>query len=89
MYAWWHTNGSFNDSLYSNPQVDQWLEDARINNDRAKRKQDYDNAQKQIVQDSPYVFTFFGVSPQISSTKIHNFTLYPDLMIRMAEVWKG
>ena len=31
----------------------------------------------------------FGTSAQISDTKIHNFTLYPDLMIRMAEVWKG
>jgi len=89
MYAWWHTGGSFNDSLYSNPQVDQWLDDARATADQSKRKQDYDNAQKQIVQDAPYVFTTFGVSAQISDTKIHNFTLYPDLMIRMTEVWKG
>jgi peptide/nickel transport system substrate-binding protein len=89
MYAWWHTGGSFNDSQYSNPQVDAWLDDARTTSDQSKRKQDYDNAQKQIVADAPYVFTFFGVSPQISDTKIHNFTLYPDLMIRMAEVWKG
>jgi peptide/nickel transport system substrate-binding protein len=89
MYAWWHTGGSFNDSQYSNPQVDQWLDDARTSADQAKRKADYDNAQKQIVQDAPYVFTTFGVSAQISDTKIHNFTLYPDLMIRMAEVWKG
>jgi len=89
MYAWWHTGGDFNDSQYSNSQVDAWLDDARTNADQAKRKQDYQNAQKQIVQDAPYVFTTFGVSPQISTTKIHNFTLYPDLMIRMAEVWKG
>jgi peptide/nickel transport system substrate-binding protein len=88
-YAWWHTGGSFNDSLYSNAQVDAWLDDARTTTDQAKRKTDYDNAQKQIVQDAPYVFTFFGVSAQISNTKIHAFTLYPDLMIRMAEVWKG
>jgi len=89
MYAWWHTGGDFNDSVYSNSQVDAWLEDARTSADQSKRKQDYDNAQKQIVQDAPYVFTTFGVSSQISDTKIHNFTLYPDLMIRMAEVWKG
>jgi peptide/nickel transport system substrate-binding protein len=89
MYAWWHTGGDFNDSQYSNSQVDAWLDDARTNADQAKRKQDYINAQKQLVQDAPYVFTSFGVSPQISNTKIHNFTLYPDLMIRMAEVWKG
>lgn len=88
-YAWWHTAGDFNDSLYSNSQVDAWLEDARTTADLSKRKQDYANAQKQIVTDAPYVFTSFGVSPQISSNKIHNFTLYPDGMIRMAEVWKG
>jgi peptide/nickel transport system substrate-binding protein len=89
MYAWWHTGGSFNDSLYSNAQVDSWLDDARTTSDQGKRKQDYDNAQKQIVGDAAYVFTSFGVSPQISSNKIHGFTLYPDLMIRMAGVWKG
>jgi peptide/nickel transport system substrate-binding protein len=65
------------------------VDDARTTADQTKRKQDYDNAQKQIVADAPYVFTTFGVSAQISSTKIHNFTLYPDLMLRMAEVWKG
>ena len=89
MYAWWHTGGSFNDSQYSNPQVDAWLEDARTSSDQAKRKQDYVNAQKQIVEDAPYAFTFFGVSPQISNNKIHGFTLYPDLMIRMVDVWKS
>src|SRR5438270_481403 len=89
MYAWWHTGGDFNDSVYSNAQVDGWLDDARTTTDQTKRKQDYDNAQKQIVTDAPYVFSFFGTSAQISDNKIHDFTLYPDLMIRMAEVWKG
>jgi peptide/nickel transport system substrate-binding protein len=89
MYAWWHTGGDFNDSSYSNAQVDAWLEDARVSSDLGKRKQDYASAQKQIAADAPYVFTYFGVSAQISNTKIHKFTLYPDLMIRMAEVWKG
>ncbi len=89
MYAWWHTGGDFNDSQYSNSQVDGWLEDARTTTDQGKRKQDYDNAQKQIVADAPYVFSVFGVSAQISNKKVQGFTLYPDLMIRMAEVWKN
>jgi peptide/nickel transport system substrate-binding protein len=89
MYARWRTGGDFNDSVYSNAQVDAWLDDARVSTDASKRKSDYQNAQKQIVADAPYVFTYFGVSAQISNTKIHNFTLYPDLMIRMADVWKG
>lgn len=89
MYAWWHSGGDFNDGQYSNSQVDQWLEDARVQTDQAKRKADYDNAQKQIVADAPYVFSTFGVSSQITDNKIHNFTLYPDLMIRLVEVWKS
>ncbi len=88
-YAWWHTGGDFNDSLYSNSQVDGWLDDARTNTNQAQRKQDYNNAQRQIVSDAPYVFTVFTVSAQISSNKVQGFTLYPDLMIRMAEVWKS
>jgi peptide/nickel transport system substrate-binding protein len=89
LYAWWHSGGDFNDSVYSNSQVDGWLDDARATTDQAKRKQDYASAQKQITADAPYVYSFFGVSSQISDKKIHNFTLYPDLMIRMVEVWKG
>jgi len=89
MYAWWHTGGDFNDSVYSNAQVDAWLDDARVTSDVTKRKQAYANAQKQIVADAPYVFTYFNVSTQISNNKIHNFTIYPDQMIRMVDVWKG
>ena len=76
-YAWWHTGGDFNDSLYSNSQVDAWLDDARVDTDQGKRKQDYVNAQKQIVADAPYVFTIFGVSAQISSNKIHGLHPLP------------
>src|SRR5215471_3901429 len=38
LYAFFHTGGSFNDGLYSNPQVDQLLEQARATTDQAKRK---------------------------------------------------
>ena len=89
LYAWWHTGGDNNDGQYSNSQVDSFLDDARATTDQSKRKSDYQQAQKLIVADAPYVFVTFGVSAQISSNKIHGFTLYPDLMIRLAEVWKG
>lgn len=89
MYAWFHTGGDTNDGQYSNSAVDGFLDDARVSPDTAKRKSDYQQAQKQIAADAPYVFLSFGVSPQISSNKVHNFTLYPDGMIRLMEVWKG
>lgn len=89
LYSWFHTGGDNNDTNYSNPDVDRLLEDARSSTDQAKRKADYQQAQKLIVADVPYVFTYFGVSTQISTNKIKNFTINPDSMIRLAEVSKG
>jgi peptide/nickel transport system substrate-binding protein len=89
MYAFWHTGGSFNDGLYSNPQVDQLLEQGRATTDQSKRKQIYQEAQKVIVGDAAYVFTTNAAVPQISSKKVQNFTLIPDGINRFAEVWKS
>jgi peptide/nickel transport system substrate-binding protein len=87
MYAFWHTGGSFNDGRYSNPQVDQLLEQARATTDQAQRRQLYQQAQKVIVGDAAYVFTVNPAVPQISSKKVQNFTLIPDGINRFSEVW--
>ena len=89
MYAFWHTGGSFNDGLYSNPQVDQLLEQGRTTTDQSKRKQIYQEAQRIIVGDAAYVFTTDPTVPQISSKKVQNFTLIPDGINRFVEVWKS
>jgi peptide/nickel transport system substrate-binding protein len=87
MYAWFHTGGSFNDGRYSNPQVDQLLEQGRATTDQAKRKQLYQEAQKILVGDAAYVFTTDPTVPQISSKKVQNFNLIPDGINRFSEVW--
>ena len=87
MYAFWHTGGSFNDGLYSNPQVDQLLEQGRATTDQAKRKQIYQEAQKIIVGDAAYIFTTNPAVPQITNKKVQGFTLIPDGINRFAEVW--
>jgi peptide/nickel transport system substrate-binding protein len=89
MFAFWHTGGSFNDGRYSNPQVDQLLEQARATTDQAKRKQIYQDAQKVVASDAVYVFVYDPVVAQISTKKVQNFTLIPDGINRLAEVWKS
>ena len=89
MYSWFHTGGPNNDAHYSNPDVDKALEDARIQTDQAKRRADYQAAQKQIQQDAVYGFIYHAPAIQASTTKIHGFTLYPDGMFRFASTWKG
>ena len=88
-YAFFHTGGSFNDGLYSNPQVDTLLEQARQTTDQAKRKQLYGQAQQILVGDAAYIFIYDPVTPQFSSNKVHGFTLIPDGINRFAEVWKN
>jgi len=88
-FSFYHTGGSFNDGLYSNPQVDQLLEQARASTDRAKRKQLYADLERILVGDVAEVYLTHGTVAQISTNKIRNFTLIPDGMNRFAEVWKS
>jgi peptide/nickel transport system substrate-binding protein len=88
-YAFYHTGGNFNDGVYTNPQVDQLLEDARASTDQGKRRQLYQDAQKILVEAPAYVFIYHQPAQQIGSKKVQNFTLIPDGINRFAEVWKG
>jgi peptide/nickel transport system substrate-binding protein len=88
MYNWFRTGGTNNDGKYSNPQVDQLLDDGRANSDVAKRKVAYQQAQKLLVQDVAYVFTRHAPATQISTKHVKGFTLYPDNINRFGEVWK-
>jgi peptide/nickel transport system substrate-binding protein len=89
LYAQFHTGGSFNDGLYSNKQVDTLLEQGRAATDQATRRQLYQQAQRLLVEDGAYVFLYHQNVQQISSGKVRNFTLVPDGINRLAEVWKG
>ncbi len=77
MYGWFHTGGGFNDTQYSNTQVDALLEDARASSDQSKRISDYQQAEKLILDDAPYVFLYHGVAAQISTKSVQNFELMP------------
>jgi peptide/nickel transport system substrate-binding protein len=88
-YAFWHTGGSFNDGLYSNPQVDQLLEQGRAASDQAARKPIYQSLQRLLAGSAVDVYIYDPVVPQISSTKVQGFTLFPDGINRFSEVWKA
>jgi peptide/nickel transport system substrate-binding protein len=52
------TQGSQNTSGYANPEVDQWLNDARATQDVAKRKEIYGKVVSRIQQDSPLIYLY-------------------------------
>jgi len=67
----WHTNGSFNDIGYSNPEVDKLLDEGRVTMDQNKRAEIYKKVQEILAEDQPYMFLFFGNSIVGLNSKLH------------------
>jgi len=60
-----HTGSRQNDTQYSNPEIDALLDQARVEPDPTKRLQMYDQIEKRIVDDAPWIPLFFGASHTI------------------------
>ena len=74
----------FNDSSYSNPQVDQLLDDERATSDTAKRKEDFRKAEQTYVVDDPArIWYRFGVSQLLTVKKLKGLEPYPDQLLRL------
>jgi peptide/nickel transport system substrate-binding protein len=56
LYSIFHSEGGFNNMGYSNPDLDELLEQGKVEQDTETRKQIYADAQKHIVDDLPYMF---------------------------------
>ena len=79
------TGRPFNDSGYSNPEVDKLLADQRAEADQAKRKDLLRKAEQIFVADDPArVWYRFGVSQMLTSNRVSGLQPYPDQIIRFA-----
>ncbi|HEY9721981.1 MAG TPA: ABC transporter substrate-binding protein, partial [Oscillatoriaceae cyanobacterium] len=72
-----HATDSLNDTYYSNPQVDHWLDQAGAAADPAERAKYFRLAEKQIVQDAPVVPLYFPVKYQMASARVQGFRIHP------------
>ncbi|HEX6989295.1 MAG TPA: peptide-binding protein [Bacillota bacterium] len=62
-YSIWHTNGGpFNFHSYSNPRVDELLEQGRTELDQERRKEIYAEFQRILAEDQAYTFLYFANS---------------------------
>ncbi len=78
----------FNDSSYSNPQVDKLLDDQRATTDQEKRKTALRAAEKIYVADDPArVWYRFGVAQLLTVAKFKGLTPYPDQIVRFQYGW--
>ncbi len=80
------TNGGINDSKYSNPAIDELLNDARIVSTTAERKAKYDEAMAIMLDELPRVFLYHEKWIWAFNNKLKGFVSYPDGMIRLENV---
>jgi peptide/nickel transport system substrate-binding protein len=66
-----------NRGYYSNPRVDQLLVEGRATFDRAKRKPIYDEVQKLVQQDLPYLSLYHQINAAVMRKNIDGYVPYP------------
>ncbi len=91
LYDFVTTDGDFNESGYSNPEVDKLLGEARTISDEGQRKKLYDQAMQILHEDVPYVYLYHSntTTDFAMQKNVKGFTAYPDGILRLAGVSKG
>jgi peptide/nickel transport system substrate-binding protein len=81
------TGGTFNYGKYENPQVNELIEQGRVEQDRAKRAEIYQEIQDIINADVAYVFTYFPPASFAAANHVKGFTVTPDALMRFKKTW--
>src|SRR5436309_5422822 len=82
-----HSKGNANTTGYSNPKVDELLEQAARTYELERRRPLYYSAQRMITDDVPYVFLNYTVEFAVMSRKVQNWGWIPDLIPRFRDLW--
>jgi peptide/nickel transport system substrate-binding protein len=81
--------GGINESKYCNPEVDGFLNGARLSNEMADRMKLYEQATKILAEDRPVVYLYHVKWLWALSKNVKGFVPYPDAMIRLEGMTKG
>jgi peptide/nickel transport system substrate-binding protein len=86
MYRHFATDGNVNSMSYSNPEVDRLLKQTRSLPNGPDRVQVYQQVQKLIVDDAPWVFLVFEKQARAYLKSVSQIPQIPDMMLRLADV---
>lgn len=84
-YAQHHSDGGFNFQGYSNTEVDQLLDAARVETDQAARKALYDQAAKIIVDEASYIYLYNPDNLNAWRDEVGGYATRGDNAIRFVE----
>ena len=86
-YAQHHTDEIYNFTGYSNPDVDELLDAGRVETDDAARKEIYNQVQKQIIDDAPYVYLYNPDVVNAWQPYVRGYEALPSAAIRFENTW--
>jgi oligopeptide transport system substrate-binding protein len=81
-----HSTSRQNNSQYSNPDVDAKLEAARVEPDTERRLQLYQEIERQIVEDAPWIPLYYDTTHALVKPYVKNFTFPPIVVERYRDV---
>src|SRR5574342_1286619 len=87
LYILFHSKGFANSTGYSNPRVDELLDRAAAIYEPERRKPLYQEAERLLVDDVPYVFLNYTAEFAVMSKKLQNWVWIPDLIPRFRDLW--
>ena len=87
LYILFHSKGLANTTGYSNPKVDELLEQAAGTYEVDRRRALYHSAERLITDDVPYVFLNYTAEFAVMSRKVQNWGWIPDLIPRYRDLW--
>ena len=85
IFALFHTDGSINYG-YSNPKMDELLEQARVETDQAKRKEIYEEASQLGKEEAPYIFIYHELDYKAYKNNLEGYQHIADQMMRFHDV---
>jgi ABC-type transport system substrate-binding protein len=81
-----HSDSANNETMYSNPEVDAFLEEARTEQDQAKRLGLYQQAEEIIVQDIPWIPLFHSKSNALTKPYVEGYFIAPFVIPKLRYV---
>ena len=86
-YLQQHTGEVFNFTGYSNPEVDKLLEEGRSTSDFDTRYAIYEQANKMVVDDAPYVYFYSPLGLRAWKPYVEGFVNRPDQLNVLWTTW--
>lgn len=86
IYSFFYTNGPLNSAGFSNPQVDQLLNQARKEQTMSQRAQTYAQVMDILHQQAPYAFLYHQNNVIAYTSKLQGFQYVSDGLIRAANL---